>query len=178
MGVCVSFFVLARAVLQTPEKFCLPKTWQASPLGYLTPHFWSAPLQGPVPLLQLPSDTVASSVPAMHPGLHCCPSWVCCLFLVALALFLGTVTPGRHYLCHFLMTVPEVSHGAHHWCTETSRGETQRPCLKTRGERLSSLFSYTFWYGSCGRVHKAPCCAVFRFIAIIIWVCPSGFLFT
>ena len=45
----------------------------------------------------------------------------------------------------FLMTVTKVSHWAGHWCPEPSKGKTERPCLKTRGESLSSLFSYTFF---------------------------------
>ena len=45
----------------------------------------------------------------------------------------------------FLMTVTKVSPWAGHWCPEPSKGKTERPCLKTRGESLSSLFSYTFF---------------------------------
>lgn len=103
---------------------------------------WSQPLQRVVPRLRLPSPTFAFPVPDMHLGLHRHSSWVCWLwlFLMALALFLGAIIPRGHPLCHFLITVTEDSHGAHHRCTEPSNGETARSCLKRRGESPSSLF--------------------------------------
>lgn len=118
-----------------------------------------------VPLLWLPSAAFAFSVPVMHLRLHCHSSWVCWLwlFLMAQALLLGTVIPHGHPLCHVLITVTEVSHGAHHRCTEPSNGETKRPCLKTRGE---SLFSFLTLSGGAARWSACVflLCIDFRFI--------------
>ena len=87
----------------------------------------------------------------MHPGLHWSLSQLLQPLpgaLVPLVPFLGTVTLGGQHFCHFLITVLEVSHWAHHECTEPCKGKTEKTS-EIKGEKPSllklTLFFFLFW---------------------------------